>query len=79
MTHFGVSKEAAEKRIETRGKYNYNWRTSEEKLFDETILFKYANFMDSILPKKSQYVYYEDSYEKQKERETWMNESWNRY
>ena len=52
IRYFGVSEEAAEKRLETLGKYQSEWRTEEEKMFDEAILFKYEGFMDKILPKK---------------------------
>ncbi len=72
--HFGVSEEAAQKRIETMGKLNYEWKSSDEKIFDETILFKYKNFIDAILPEKNQYNWYEDDLERQKERDTWVSD-----
>ena len=71
-THFGVSEEAAQKRIETMGKNNYDWRSADEKIFDETILFKYKAFVDSILPKKNRITWYEDEYEMQRERDNWQ-------
>lgn len=37
IKYFGVSEEAAEKRLETLGKYQSEWRTEEEKMFDEAI------------------------------------------
>lgn len=70
--HFGVSEEAAQKRIDTMGKLNYEWRSADEKIFDEAILFKYKEFMDAILPKKNQYNWFEDELEKQKERDSWF-------
>lgn len=71
IQNFGVSEEAAEKRLETLGRYNYEWRSQEEKIFDESILFKYGKFMDNILPKKNQFTWYEDEYDLQKERDNW--------
>jgi len=76
---FGVSKEAAQKRIETMGKINYDWRSSDESLFDETILFKYKTFIDSILPKKNRNTWYEDDYEMQQERDSWQLDKRSRY
>ena len=70
--HFGVSEEAAQKRIDTMGKLNYEWRSADEKIFDEAILFKYKEFMDAILPKKNQCNWFEDELEKQKERDSWF-------
>lgn len=76
---FGVSLEAANRRIETLGKYNYNWRSSDEKLFDETILFKYSEFMDSIMSKVNDNNWYEDEYERQRERDSWYSDNRTRY
>ena len=78
-THFGVSEEAAQKRIETMGKINYEWRSSDEKIFDETILFKYKDFIDDILPNGNNYNWYEDEYEMQKERDNWDFDTRTRY
>ena len=78
-TYFGVSEEAAQKRIETMGKINYEWRSSDEKIFDETILFKYKDFIDGILPKKNKFNWYEDEYEKQIERDSWELDTRSRY
>lgn len=71
MKYFAVSREAAQKRIETLGKCNYGWRSADEKFFDETILFKYTDFIDSILPKKNKYNSYYDEEEMQRERDSW--------
>lgn len=79
QNHFGVSEEAAQKRIDTMGKINYEWRSSDEKIFDETILFKYKDFIDSILPKKNQYNWFEDELERQMERDNWISDSRSRY
>ena len=77
--HFGVSEEAAIKRIETLGKVNYEWRSDDEKFFDETIGFKFSRFLDSVLPKRNQYSYFEDDLERQKERDTWRFNEGKRY
>jgi len=77
--HFGVSEEAARKRVETMGKVNYKWRSSDEKVFDETILFKYKDFIDAVLPKKNKFNWYEDEYEMQRERESWNLDNRTRY
>ena len=77
--HFGVSEEAAQKRIETMGKVNNKWRSADEKIFDETILFKYKRFMDAVLPKKNQFNWYEDELEMQRERDSWTLDTGYRY
>ena len=79
IEHFGVSEEAALRRIETMGKYLHEWRSNDEKLFDETILFKYKDFIDSILPKRSKHSWYEDEFERQKERDSWDFDTRTRY
>lgn len=48
---FGVSSEAAEKRLKTLNKINWDWRTEEEKFFDEYIVKKFEPFLDSIRPR----------------------------
>lgn len=79
MKHFGVSEEAAFRRIETMGKYNYEWRSADESIFDETILFKYKDFMDSILPEKGINNWYADEFDRQTERDRWDFDSRTRY
>lgn len=77
--HFGVSEEAAQKRIGTMGKINYDWRSEDEKIFDETILYKYKDFIDSILPKVKKKAWYEDDLEMQIERDRWQLDNRTRY
>ena len=79
VNNFGVSITAAKKRINTRGKYNYSWRSEEEKMFDDIILYKYEEFINSIAPKKNKYTEYHDEDERQKERDRWMYEDRARY
>ncbi len=67
---FGVSNEAAEKRINT---LNKNLRlTLEEKLFDDIIVSKYKEWLDRNIPQNNNISMFLDEYEMQKERETWM-------
>ncbi|MCM1288031.1 MAG: ImmA/IrrE family metallo-endopeptidase [Clostridium sp.] len=71
ITSFKVSKEAAEKRIGTLYKINPDFRSKDEKEFDDLILLKYKGFLDSIVPKQNQNNWFEDEYERQRERERW--------
>jgi hypothetical protein len=71
MNYFGVSELAAKKRIETMGKVNYEWRSEEEQMFDETILYKYKDFIDAILPKKNSVFSLDREYDMQQERDSW--------
>lgn len=79
IEHFGVSEEAAQKRLATMGKVNYDWRSSDEKMFDDAILFKYKAFMDSILPNKNMYYEFEDEFEMQCVRDSWDFDTRTRY
>lgn len=67
---FGVSEEAAEKRKKTFGKTNPYIRKTEERFFDDAILFKYKRFIDSVAPEYDAFdMAYE--YELQAERDRW--------
>ena len=68
---FDVSGEAAERRLQTLNKINYNRRSFEEKEYDDVILLKYALFIDAIRPSNYSLDWYEDEYERQKERDLW--------
>ncbi len=50
QTNFGVSAQAADKRIETLARTNVEWRSRAEKEFDDIILIKYADFLNRICP-----------------------------
>ena len=67
---FGVSEEAAEKRMTTLSK---NLMLSkDEKYFDDLIVQKYKVWLDSKIPPINSYnLFYEDE-ERQKERESWL-------
>lgn len=68
---FKVSEEAALRRLETLGKYKPEWRHEHEKIFDDTIIYKYSNFLDAIMLKKNKYNWFDDEVEMQKERDSW--------
>ena len=67
---FGVSAQAAQKRINTLNKLNTSWRSQEEQLFDDIILAKFADFLDEIAPRR-EFDDFEEEYERQREREEW--------
>lgn len=71
VSSFQVSKEAARKRIETLNKIKPEYRTRDEKEFDDLILLKYKMFLDSIIPAKNSYNWFDDEYERQRERDSW--------
>lgn len=67
--HFGVSREAAEKRLKTLARTNSEWRTRQEAEYDDIILAKYSSFIDSICPKSSYYDYeYEEDMQNQRDK-----------
>ena len=72
MQHFEVSEIAAKKRIETLAKTTVEWRSRQEKEFDDIILFKFAAFIDGIRPLCKNYYDFEDEYNRQRERDTWF-------
>lgn len=72
IKNFEVSKTAAEKRIETLAKTAIEWRSRQEKEFDDLILYKYATFIDTVCPKHKNYFSFEDEYERQRERDSWF-------
>ena len=75
--NFGVSKEAAQKRIETlKSKIKHENYKNFNKDFDESIIKKYKDFLDSVISEfyknnnKDDYDF-EEEYSKQKERNNW--------
>lgn len=72
---FGASVPAAEKRRGTLAKYPYEWKSREEKEYDDIIRFKYSDFINSIAPKKSFIYDVEEELESQKRRDSWYAES----
>ena len=67
QNNFGVSAQAADKRIETLAKTSGEWRSRAEKEFDDIVLIKYANFLNRICPIRNTYNF-EDEYIRQQER-----------
>ncbi len=67
---FGVSAQAADKRIETLAKMNGEWRSRAEKEFDDIILLRYADFLNTIGPISNTYDF-GDEYVRQQERNGW--------
>lgn len=67
---FGVSEEAAKKRMVT---LNKNLMLSkDEKYFDDLIVEKYKDWLNSKIPSINTYNVFYDDEEKQKERESWL-------
>ena len=71
QTNFGVSAQAADKRIETLARTNVEWRSRAKKEFDDIILIKYADFLNRICPIRNTYNF-EDEYIRQQERNSWF-------
>ena len=71
---FNVSDEAADKRIKTLANTVYEWRSREEREFDDIILMRYAQKINEIAPKPREYDYYdyEADFDRQKERDSWL-------
>ncbi len=67
---FGVSAQAATKRIETLAKTNSEWRSRTEKEYDDIILLRYADLLNEICPVHNYYDF-EDEYARQQERYSW--------
>lgn len=75
MDSFGVSHDAADKRIKTLAGTTYEWRSREEKEFDDIILLKFARKLNAIAPKPKDLDYYdfESDYSRQRERDLWID------
>ena len=67
---FQVSEIAAQKRISTLNKNLV--LTEEEKYFDDLIVQKYNNWLDSKVPPLNSFNMFFDEYERQQERDKWM-------
>ena len=67
---FGVSEEAAKKRMVTLNKNLI--LSKDEKYFDDLIVEKYKDWLDSKIPSINTYNVFYDDEEKQKERESWL-------
>jgi Zn-dependent peptidase ImmA (M78 family) len=69
MTIFGVSEQAAIKRIENLNQITWE-RSQIEKEYDDIILNKYLSWINSIVPNNIDYLF-EDDEERQNVREQW--------
>lgn len=67
---FGVSEEAAKKRMVTLNKNLI--LSKDEKYFDDLIVEKYKDWLNSKIPSINTYNVFYDDEEKQKERESWL-------
>lgn len=68
---FGVSSEAASKRIENLDRSNYERKSAEEKEFDDIILQRHQAFLDRYCKKRSNMYSYEEELNRQQERDSW--------
>ena len=64
---FGVSFQAANKRMETLSRTNINWHSRAEREFDDTILHHYTDFINRICPVMNYYDF-EDDYARHQEK-----------
>lgn len=71
MKLFGVSGEAAQKRIETLKKKTNNYLTEDEKDINNIFLLKYKAFLDNIKPLYKRTDWFDEDCEMQKERDKW--------
>lgn len=69
MNTFGVSEQAANKRIENLNQITWE-RSQLEKEYDDIILNKYLSWVNSIVPNNIDYLF-EDEEERQNVREQW--------
>lgn len=70
IKYFNVSKEAAIKRMESAYKFNSGYSIG--KNIDEWIILKYNIFIDYIIPKSKSIDWFEDEYERQRNRDKWL-------
>lgn len=72
MNKFCVSREAAAKRIDTMHKINLDFRSKNKQDFYEWLTIKHSAFLDSVLPQNNSIDWFEDEYERQRERDNWF-------
>lgn len=69
--NFGVSTQAAFKRLETMERtYEFDKKVNENN-YDEAILIKYLPFIDKTVPQGNELDWYENDYEQDLERDGW--------
>lgn len=69
---FGVSEQAAEKRLKTLRKIDFSKRSIEDRELDDLILLKYKDFIDKIAPIRSDFYDYDYEEEMQNTRNDWL-------
>lgn len=75
-TYFKVSKEAAQKRLQTLNKRNSFKLSNEQKMWDEVISFGYRNFIKSITSKHYHEKTWYDDEAMEQERQRWIANGW---
>ena len=73
MENFGVSKTAAQKRIDNLAKTNAEWRSRKEKEFDDIILERYRPLIEHLCPHCNYAYDFEDEYDNQRRRDGWFS------
>ena len=72
---FNVSDDAAEKRRKTLANTVYEWKSREEQEFDDIILMKFAQKLNEMapMPREFELYDYESDYNRQQERDSWLD------
>lgn len=78
MQSFGVSEYAAQKRIATLARTTYEWRSRAEREFDDYIMEKFVGTINKSAPVRVDRYVFESEYERQRDRDSWLTEKWNR-
>ncbi len=76
MHAFGVSEEAARKRMDTLARTHAEWRSRKERAYDDIILTKFSRKIDAIAPAVHDSYEFEDEYNRQRERDSWTMSGW---
>ena len=70
ISNFEVSSPAADNRLTTLSNFQPEWHRYKEKVYDDIILLRFSEFIDTIAPKPIDYLF-SDEEERQRERDTW--------
>ena len=73
---FKVSPDAARRRLNTLAKTHEEWRSREERAYDDIILSKFADKINYIAPPAFNFYEFEDEYERQCNRDAWGAIPW---
>ena len=70
--NFGVSGDAAQRRIHTLSVTNEEWRSKSEREYDDIILMKYDAFINKVCPRPFNPLYsFDDELDRQRVRDSW--------